>query len=160
MERSTRMRFQLFAYLSLGLAWNQTDVFAQAPAPQSAARAACHSLANASVDDSCWFLFRDATHPEGPGHWHQLPCTSSPEGQPSSLGAFALSIIHAGDALLLVERSEAADVRLRAIALEPAQEGDLFHARLRINAKPLQVKALAPGLALLAGRPEEWTWGR
>jgi hypothetical protein len=65
-------------------------------------------------------------------------------------------VIRSGDRLILEEDSAVAEVRLEAVALGSAVEGEEFRARVVIGGKILRAVAIAPGRAAFAateGRP-------
>ncbi len=111
-----------------------------------------------------WKLMRDLVHPEGPG---RLVLVAGPGIEPVSASASdrkqpALSatkqtqfhpVIHAGDALIVEERTAVVEARLEAVALGSAVEGAIFQVRLKIGGKLVRAVAVSAGHAVFA--PEE-----
>lgn len=62
--------------------------------------------------------------------------------------------IHAGERLMVEEKSAVAEGRLEAVALEPAQIGSTLDVRLRTGGKVMRAVAVAPGRAVLASDAE------
>jgi hypothetical protein len=106
-----------------------------------------------------WLLLRDRNHPAGPGRLVLAPQRTSMRGAISGGPAQPLSagerlLIHPGDALMVEEHTEVADVRLEAVALEPAVKGAPFKARLKIGGQVVRVAAVSPGRADFAPENE------
>jgi len=102
-----------------------------------------------------WLLLRDRNRPGGPGRLvlarqrtNTQRATSGGLAQPLSAGE--RPVIHTGDALMVEEHTAVADVRLEAVALEPAAKGAHFKARLKMGGKVVRVVAVSPGRANFA----------
>ncbi len=109
------------------------------------------------IDDphsgDCWLLFRDPSHPGGPGRLVLAPQQASSwrgsaEGHPRSMQR--MPVIRAGDALIVEEHTAVVDARLAAVAVSAAASGGELRARLKIGGKVVRVVALSPGLAVFA----------
>jgi hypothetical protein len=99
-----------------------------------------------------WLLLRDRNHPAGPGRLVLAPQRISMRGAISGGPAQPLSagerlLIHPGDALIVEEHTEVVDVRLEAVALEPAVKSAHFKARLKIGGQVVRVVAVSSGRA-------------
>jgi hypothetical protein len=114
------------------------------------------------IDDphlgSRWLLYRDPSHPGGPG---RLVCAASvaPDRARTSVsvadpGTMPRAIIRAGDRVVLEENTPIVDARLQAIALNPALAGAPLQVRLEIGGKVLVAIAIARGRVALAPQPE------
>lgn len=107
----------------------------------------------------CWLLVRDPAHPEGPGRWVRMlqgteGCAAAQGRQETQLSPARTCIrpmIRAGDVLLVEETSDILDAHLEATALEPAFKGAMFRVRLRVNSKPVWVRAVDSKHAELVG---------
>jgi hypothetical protein len=106
-----------------------------------------------------WLLLRDANQPAGPGRLllarqraNAQRAISGGPAQPLSAGE--RPVIHTGDALMVEELTAVVDVRLEAVALEPAAKGAHFKARLKIGGKVVRVVAVSPGRASFAPEGE------
>jgi hypothetical protein len=106
-----------------------------------------------------WLLERAAGNPGGPA---RLILLDDPEATSSDsskiLGASTQAarpnVIHAGDRLVIEERSALVEARLEAVSLGTAVPGAEFNARLAIGGKVVRAVALEPGLAAFAA-----AWG-
>jgi flagella basal body P-ring formation protein FlgA len=58
-------------------------------------------------------------------------------------------IIHAGDRLLVEERTATVEAHLEAVALGPASEGEPLRVRLLLGGKTMEARALGPGRAVI-----------
>lgn len=106
-----------------------------------------------------WLLLRDSNHPGGPGRLVLARQRLSTQKATSGGSAKPLSfderpVIRTGDALAVEEHTAVADVRLEAVALEPAVKGAHFKARLEIGGMVVRVVAIAPGRASFAPESE------
>ena len=107
-----------------------------------------------------WVLWRDPAHPGGPGRL----APALPEAGTGALEnrtdrsdlkpATRAPCIHVGDKIVVEEHTAAADVSLEAMAMEPAEMGSPFQARLKIGGKVVGAVALARGRARLASASE------
>jgi hypothetical protein len=123
----------------------QRKIFSEIADPNSGAR---------------WIIWRDPAHPGGPGRL--VP--AQPEAGSGALEdresgsdhkpVIAAPCIHVGDKIVVEEHTAAADVSLEAVAMEPAQSGSPFQARLRVGGKVVGAVAVAPGRATLASAAE------
>jgi hypothetical protein len=106
-----------------------------------------------------WLLMRDPSRPAGPGRLvlvRQGMNTEKaiPGGPAQSLSAPERPVIHTGDALMVEEHTAVADVRLEAVALEPALKNAQFKARLKIGGQVVRVVAISSGRASFAPESE------
>jgi hypothetical protein len=106
-----------------------------------------------------WLLLRDRNHPAGPGRLVLSGQRSNPQraisgGPAQPLSAGERLLIHPGDALMVEEHTEVADVRLEAVALEPAVKSAHFKARLKIGGQVVCVVAVSAGHASFAPENE------
>ena len=102
-----------------------------------------------------WQFRRNPGHHGGPGILVLLGSAGRGGiGQVNAEAAIAPSVappvIRAGDELEIEEHTAVVDVRLSAVALEPAERGALFHARLKVGGSIVSVVAVSPGHALFA----------
>ena len=108
-----------------------------------------------------WLLMRNDDHPGGPG---RLLLANAPERSPGLAvpgtaprsRAMKLALpgevvaIRAGDRLVVEEHTAISDVRLEAVALEPAKVGMTLTVRLKIGGREERAVALGPGRAAFA----------
>ena len=101
-----------------------------------------------------WLLLMDPHHPAGPG---RLVLADAVRNKPGLTKADVkrseppLSpMIHTGDRLILEEHSPVVDVRLDAIALNPAAIGGTVRVRLVIGGQVVRALAVAQGSVILA----------
>jgi len=114
-------------------------------------------IADPSTGD-LWLLVRDVDRPAGPGRLVLAQQPTGTSGVHQTRGSSAAqpvpakehSVIHAGDGLMVEEHTAVADVRLEAVALEPAVKGACFKARLKLGGKVVRAMAVSPGHAVLA----------
>ncbi len=103
-----------------------------------------------------WLLLRDPGNPGGPGRLVLAAGQSAEPRQakvggakPDGLKSFAPAI-RAGEKLIVEENTAVVDVRLEAVALEPAVAGAAFRVRLQVGGKVVRAVAQGPGRAALA----------
>jgi hypothetical protein len=105
-----------------------------------------------------WMLLRDLRHPAAPALLvQQIPgisCAlrtdiSTPSA--SDVRSVPLTVIHAGDYLIVSEHTRILDAELEAMALKPAAIGDSLTVRLRFGGRILSAVATAPGRATFSG---------
>jgi hypothetical protein len=106
-----------------------------------------------------WLLLRDSSRPAGPARLVLARQGTNTQrailgGPAQSLSAPERPVIHAGDALMVEEHTAVADVRLEAVALEPAMKSAQFKARLKIGGQVVRVVAVSPGRADFAPESE------
>jgi hypothetical protein len=124
------------------------------------------------IDDphlgSRWLLYRDPTHPGGPGRLVQagqvyarpVQAGKAAPGEGPAAGSAPLTgkldrpVIHAGDRVILEEDTPVVEARLEAVALNPALAGSPLRVRLRIGGKVVAATALATGRVELAPQAE------
>ena len=105
-----------------------------------------------------WLLVRDPTNPAAPARMIRVETgkadsSGGTESAPSRKGkqgpgaAPLRPVIHAGDAVIVEERTSVVDARLEAVALGSAAAGAEFKARLKIGGKVVRVVALDAGRA-------------
>ena len=91
-----------------------------------------------------WALERDPGNPGGPGRLEML-ATQPIADLPAA--ARPVCVVHSGDRIVVVEHSRVVDLRLEAVALERAAEGELLLARLAMGGSILRVRAGCQGYA-------------
>jgi hypothetical protein len=102
-----------------------------------------------------WLLVRDKANPGGPGRLELAPQGREPgtvERQvqgPSAVRNGPVSIIRAGDKLVVEEHSATTDAYLEGVALGPAETGSALNVRLSIGGKVVRTVAVARGRAAL-----------
>jgi hypothetical protein len=102
-----------------------------------------------------WLLVRDKANPGGPGRLERAPQGRDPETLerqvqgPSGVGNGPVSMIRAGDKLVVEEHSAAADAYLEGVALGPAGTGSALNVRLSIGGRVVRAVAVAHGRAAL-----------
>lgn len=109
------------------------------------------------IDDSPtgnrWVLVPDDAHPGGPGRLFRFSKLVERRGREGAgtetLNIEFLPVVRAGESILIEQHTSTADLRLEAVALEPARRGGVFHARLRIGGKTVRALAAGGGYALL-----------
>jgi predicted secreted protein len=112
-----------------------------------------------------WMLMRDPFHPEGPGRlvlaggpaMRQASAVTrddTPPNAPRAILTPFLPVIHAGDALIVEERTAVVVARLEAVALGPAAQGAVFKARIKIGGKVVRAIAVAAGRAVFVPSDE------
>src|SRR5208282_2842020 len=106
-----------------------------------------------------WLLVRDQNRPAGPGRLvlarHLTNTQREVSRGPAQPWSAAIGpVIHTGDALTVEEHTAVIDVRLEAVALEPAMKGAPFKARLKIGGKVVRVLAVSTGRASFAADNE------
>jgi hypothetical protein len=160
------------AVLVVGIA---TSLSAQTPG--SGARGAVLSGARATlpaievpgivreIDDphlgTQWLLMRNPDHPGGPGRLVMVSGTRT-VNQQRELGAWVsepgteplLTVIRAGDRVIVEANSPVVEARLEAVALNPAAIGSPLDVRLKIGGKVLRAVALGVGRAALQAEPK------
>lgn len=129
----------------------------EAPVANSASRmgAPLRVIRDPNIGDE-WVLCRNPLNPGGPGRLVRL----DPEGR--EMGTHATGsisradrnaggdvVIHAGDRIVVEEKSAVMDARLTATALEPARLNRPFRVRLQITGKTLNAIAVGNGRAEL-----------
>jgi hypothetical protein len=154
------MRFKLQAFLGVMVALDA--LAAPGVAIVCGQTAPMRNLAVKEIVDARngdrWLLVRDGDHPGGPGRWilvagAQKAGADTPAAQPS-FAVPPLPVIHFGQPLIVEEHTAVADVRMEAMALEPAATGTIFKARLKIGGKVVRVVAQGPGQAIFAPESE------
>ncbi len=104
-----------------------------------------------------WMLLQDMTHPAAPAMlasaWGSDGAARSDETYDlrvtTCVPSAAIPVIHAGDAVLIIEHSSVADAELEAIALGRAAVGEPLKVRLKSGGHILSVIADGPGHATL-----------
>jgi hypothetical protein len=111
-----------------------------------------------------WLLYRDLSHPGGPGRLvqavsaqrraeQQFAGLTVPAGVARVADAPERPIIHSGDRVILEESTPVVEARLEAVALGPALPGSRLQVRLRMGGIVASAVAIAPGrVALLPNR--------
>lgn len=106
-----------------------------------------------------WLLFRNLSHPGGPG---RMVLAERPEGAPVGSAALRervngpvdaveqLPVLHAGDEIVVSRATRTVDEQFEGVALGPAAKGALFEVRLKIGGKVFMAVASAPGRAVFA----------
>ena len=108
-----------------------------------------------------WLLMRNNDHPGGPGRLlladaRERSSGAAVPGTAPRSQAMRLALpgevvaIRAGDRLVVEEHTAISDVRLEAVALEPAKVGMTLTVRLKIGGREERAVALAPGRAAFA----------
>ena len=102
-----------------------------------------------------WLLVRNDQVPGGPGRMVLVAAHRNPSGG-NAVRAVAerheatlLSVIRAGDRLIVEEHTARVDAVLEARALTPAALGDAFDVRLTIGGNRVRAIAMGPGRAAL-----------
>lgn len=107
-----------------------------------------------AVTGSRWLLERDPAHPGGPGRLvrievearkYVVESNAVPQSPPA--------VIHAGDRIVVEEKTAVAEARLEAVAERNAAEGATLMVRLVLGGRVLRAVALAPGRARLEIQP-------
>ena len=103
-----------------------------------------------------WLLELDPSRPAGPAHLVLAGRrkNATPAFAPQRAPLAAPPMIHAGDAVIVEEHTALADVRLEAVALERAAQGELFKARLKIGGRVVSAVATEAGRASFAPESE------
>jgi hypothetical protein len=107
-----------------------------------------------------WLLVRDKANPGGPGRLEPArqgrdPGTIERQVQgPSVAGNRPVSIIRAGDKLIVEEHSAITDAYLEGVALGAAGTGSPLNVRLSIGGRIVRAVAVAPGRAALEAPTE------
>jgi hypothetical protein len=103
------------------------------------------------VTGARWLLVRDAKNAAGPARW-----VLATAGRQMSAGSRVdhgastqTPVIHAGDRIVLEERTAVLEARFEATALTGAESNEPLRARLTIGGKVLSARAVAPGLAAI-----------
>jgi hypothetical protein len=180
MEMGGALKIGLGAALLLGCVWT---VAGQAPesvpprqdkktslsvtAPGASEGLASSGLAPADIfreiDDphtgARWLLMRNREHPAGPGRLVLVGVAGSSTRNPGPTGAEvlpapALPVIHAGDTVMVEEKTAVVEAHLEAVALGPAVIGTPLEVRLKIGGRVLRAVALGPGRAAILGETE------
>lgn len=96
-----------------------------------------------------WVLMRDASNPAGPARWMRDAADGQMgAGSRVDPGAGKQStVIHAGDRIVLEERTRVLEARFEATALTGAKSNEPLRVRLTIGGRVLLARAVAPGLA-------------
>jgi len=107
-----------------------------------------------------WQRIANSQHPGGPARMvivsmSEVLASGHPGAAESRTPAAPPMVIHAGDRLLVEQKSPVLEAHLAAVALEPAALGQLLRVRLRAGANAeagtngpvIQVEAAGPGLA-------------
>jgi hypothetical protein len=109
-----------------------------------------------------WLLYRDSSHPGGPGRLVQAGSESVLgrviEAQTGSAVAAGEPpvILRAGDRVILEESTPRVEARLEAVALGPALEGAAVLVRLKLGGRIVSAVAVAPGrVAMIPAAGEE-----
>lgn len=101
-----------------------------------------------------WLLLRDSAAPGGPGRLVRVPkaAGSSYALNRGATGSDSVPrpVIHGGDVLVIEQNSPVLEARFRAVALETAQAGARFRARLQATGAIVHAIAIASGRAALA----------
>jgi hypothetical protein len=116
-----------------------------------------------------WLLYRDASHPGGPGSLVQLDPQSIGRNKLLGYGVVSGSVaaaredgvpkpsIHSGDRVILEEDTPVVEARLEAVALGAAVTGARLRVRILIGGQIIEAVALGAGRvgipAFLGGRP-------
>jgi hypothetical protein len=107
-----------------------------------------------------WLLVRDKTNPGGPGRLEPATARRDPDTVerqvqgPSAARTRPVSIIRAGDKLVVEEHSATSDGYLEGVALQPAGSGSVLTVRLSIGGRVVRAVGLAPGRAALDAATE------
>jgi F0F1-type ATP synthase membrane subunit c/vacuolar-type H+-ATPase subunit K len=96
-----------------------------------------------------WLLTRDSRHPGGPGLLILVSFVGGPSRQANS--EIPPPIIHAGDRVIVEERTAVMEARLEAIALGPAIAGSSLNLRLILGSKVVRAVARGPSNAVYQG---------
>lgn len=123
-----------------------------APGLKRPSRAAGTILLDPGTGEA-WELIPDPRHPGGPGlliRTEHRPRPSTPISHPIPSGSPASVSIRTGDSIVVEDHTEAADVRLNAVALAPAAVGETFFAKLMPSGIVVRAIAAAQGCARLA----------
>jgi hypothetical protein len=105
----------------------------------------------ASVQDDAtgmrWVLLRGEEDSGGPGRWVRTDngAESLAGKAPRRERHVARPVIHAGDRLIVEEHTAVAELRLQAVALEPAAAGARLRIRLTAGGRSVAAIALAAG---------------
>jgi hypothetical protein len=99
-----------------------------------------------------WLLYRDPSHPGGPGRLVLTAgdgagtggAVSAPETPP---------MVRAGDRLIVEEHTPVVDARLEAVAMGPAWIGSRLQVRLKIGGRVVEAVVLDAGRAALDAEP-------
>ena len=161
-RRNIRLMLVLIAVMAL-------PALGQQGRRETAAQGAdCHSL-ESSVDAGFratrvivdpgthqgWLLERNVSRPASPARLVPVSCDFSCRFRESGHGSALnqeqtqLPIVHAGDALILVERTRVSEARLEATALSSGSPGEAIKVRLKIGGHTLLAIPTAPGRAML-----------
>ena len=103
-----------------------------------------------------WVLERNSDHPAGPGLLIPVRgdgscCFCSIEETPSRRTGFQIQpIVHAGDALVLVEDARNWHAEMEAVALSYGSPGDSIMVRLRIGGKVTRATVVSRTRAVVA----------
>lgn len=131
---------------------------------------ALHEQAVREIDDphtgDRWLLVRDIRNQGAPGRLvlaGRLDQVATEglqrrlrDGRRPQLPAMPVPIIHAGERVILEQKSPLVHASLEAIALESAALGTSLNVRLAIGGKIVRACAVGRGRAALADRKESW----
>ena len=117
--------------------------------------AAGESSVYASVRDDAtgihWVLLRGGEDSGGPGRWVRTENGAGPVAgkAPRRERHAAPAVIHAGDKVIVEDHTAVAELRLQAVALEPAAAGARLRIRLTAGGRSVAAIALGAGRAQL-----------
>jgi hypothetical protein len=119
----------------------------------TSAGAAQGRVAVRTVDDPAtgdrWVLERDREHPEGPGRLVRIEGGAKKSAAPEARATEA-AVIHAGDRVLVEEKTAVAEAQLEGVALSAAASGGMLTVRLAVGGRLVRATAIASGHARLA----------
>lgn len=117
---------------------------------QIAGAQAVRVLEDVSTGDR-WVLERDRAHPAGPGRLVLQENGTKPAGEKRGVKVKPSPMIHGGDRVVVVEKTEAVQARLQGVALASAGRGELVKVRLTVGGWLVRGIAEAPGQVRLVG---------
>jgi len=165
-ERRGRIRWRktlaTISFLTLML-WASADAACAAVTVEEDSQCNANLRALRETDDFAtgarWILTRDPVRPGAPGRWcrpggrrmEAVPLSAHDRDRDSHLGpASHAAVVHGGDPVTVVDRSDVVEAQFDAIALSAAFVGNKLSARLKFSGRIVRVVALGRGRAVLS----------
>jgi len=136
------------------------QILVVSPMPDSPGKGTGEQIVREIVDPHTgkqWLLMRETGNPGGPGRM-VLAADASGSDSASSTGAWSATefgvsalhpVIHAGDRLIVEERTRLVEAHLEGVAMGPAAAGSALNVRLKIGGKVVRVVAIGPARAAM-----------